>query len=174
SSNASRLRKRVEVESASSTSSSSLPSLKRARDGSAFVKCEECNESVHVALIKFHDCTLDAKIKASLEAQVVEMQAEPKKKSTSEKKKTAKKAEPKEKKAGDTNKRKRPPTAFFLFMDEFRKSFKEANPQCKKVAIVAKEGGEKWKSLTEEEKKVYQDRAAELKAEFLKALESDD
>lgn len=38
---------------------------------------------------------------------------------------------------------------------------------------VAKEGGEKWKSLTDEEKKVYQDKAAELKAQYQKALEAD-
>ncbi|GFZ15789.1 high-mobility group box 6 [Actinidia rufa] len=56
--------------------------------------------------------------------------------------------------------------------DEFRKSYKEANPDCKSVATVAKEGGEKWKSMTDEEKKAYIDRAAELKAEYTKALKS--
>ncbi|KAI8014190.1 High mobility group B protein 7 [Camellia lanceoleosa] len=56
---------------------------------------------------------------------------------------------------------------------EFRKTYKEANPDCKSVATVAKEGGEKWKSMTDEEKKIYLDRAAELKAEYDKALNSD-
>ncbi|XP_057775591.1 high mobility group B protein 7-like [Salvia miltiorrhiza] len=167
SSNASRQRKRVEAESASSS-----PALKRARDGSAFTKCEECQKDVAVALISFHDCSLDAKIKMNLEAQVVEMAAETKKKPAAEKKKT-KQTEPKAKKAKNPNAKKRPPTAFFLFMDDFRKSFKEANPGCKSVATVAKEGGEKWKSLSDDEKKVYTDRAAELKAEYQKALEAD-
>jgi len=34
--------------------------------------------------------------------------------------------------------------------DDFRKSYKEAHPDSKGVTSVAKEGGEKWKSLTEE------------------------
>ncbi|PIN12150.1 HMG box-containing protein [Handroanthus impetiginosus] len=175
SSNASRLRKRVEAES----SSSSASALKRAKDGSAFAKCEECNKDVPVALISFHNCSLDAKIKMNLEAQVVEM-ASPAPKKPSAEKKQAKQTEPKAKKQKKENKAKnpkapkRPPTAFFVFMEEFRKSFKEANPDCKSVATVAKEGGEKWKSMTEEEKKVYVDRAAELKAEYEKALETNE
>ncbi|CAE6109878.1 unnamed protein product [Arabidopsis arenosa] len=39
---------------------------------------------------------------------------------------------------------------------------------------AAKIGGEKWKSLTEDEKKVYLDKAAELKAEYNKSLESNE
>ncbi|KAG6399117.1 hypothetical protein SASPL_140591 [Salvia splendens] len=42
------------------------------------------------------------------------------------------------------------PCAFNL--DDFRKSFKEANPDYKKVATVAKEGGEKWKALSDDVK----------------------
>ncbi|KAK4400176.1 High mobility group B protein 7 [Sesamum angolense] len=167
---ASRLRKRVEAESSSSSA------LKRAKDGSAFAKCEECNKDVPVALISFHNCSLDAKIKMNLEAQIVEMPSEAKKKSAPEKRKT-KQTEPrtkKEKKAKNPNAPKRPPTAFFVFMEEFRKSYKEANPECKSVAMVAKEGGEKWKSMSDEDKKVYIDRAAELKAEYEKALASND
>ncbi|XP_047964480.1 high mobility group B protein 7-like [Salvia hispanica] len=169
SSNASRQRKRVDAESDSSSTS-----LKRARDGSAFTKCEKCQKDVAVALISFHNCSLDAKIKMKLEAQVVEM-AGIKKKAATEKKK-ARQIDPnakKEKKAENPNRKKRPPTAFLLFMDDFRKSFKEANPDCKKVSTVAKEGGEKWKLLSDDEKKVYTDRAAELKAEYQKASEAE-
>ncbi|KAL8267162.1 hypothetical protein R6Q59_004506 [Mikania micrantha] len=39
---------------------------------------------------------------------------------------------------------------------------------------VAKEGGEKWKSMTDEEKKIYTERAAELKEKYQKALENPD
>ncbi|KAK9155012.1 hypothetical protein Sjap_002492 [Stephania japonica] len=66
---------------------------------------------------------------------------------------------------------KRPAAAFFLFMDDFRKTFKEQNPDNKNVSVVAKEGGEKWKFMTDEEKKPYADKAAELKVEYEKALE---
>ncbi|KAE8100824.1 hypothetical protein FH972_018677 [Carpinus fangiana] len=166
-------RKRVE---ASSDAQAASASLLRARDGSAFARCEECKKDVPVALINMHSCTLDAKIKLNLEAQVVEMSSELKKPAERKKSSTT---EPKTKRARtvkkgkDPNKRKRPPTAFFIFMDDFRKEYKEAHPGNKDVKTVAKEGGEKWKSLSEEEKKVYVDKASELKAEYDKALRSD-
>nr|XP_043608384.1 high mobility group B protein 7 isoform X2 [Erigeron canadensis] len=163
--NATRARKRVEADTTSTTSTV----LKRAKNGSAFTRCESCNKDVAVALISMHDCGLDAKIKMNLETLAVEM-PEPVAKKPTEKKKT----EPSVKKAGkkerDPTKPKRPPTAFFLFMDDFRKTFKEANPDNKKVAVVAKEGGEKWKAMTDEEKKVYHDKAAELKENYQKSV----
>uniref|UniRef100_A0A5B7B9X8 Putative high mobility group B protein 7-like n=1 Tax=Davidia involucrata TaxID=16924 RepID=A0A5B7B9X8_DAVIN len=165
-SNPPRVRKRVEIDTSST-------SLKRAKDGSAFARCEECHKDVPVVLIGMHNCSLDAKIKMNLEAQVVEKFTEVKKKPSEKKKTKSTEQKPKkEKKAKDGNMPKRPQTAFFLFMDEFRKVFKEANPDCKSVSTVAKEAGEKWKSMTDEEKKCYQDRAAELKAEYEKAVES--
>ncbi|CAN4090372.1 unnamed protein product [Withania somnifera] len=158
------VRKRVEAESATA-------GLKRAKDGSAFARCEECNKDVPIALISFHNCSLDAKIKMNLEAQVVENPTETKKPAKSKEKTTEPKAK-KEKKPKNPNALKRPPTAFFVFMDDFRQTFKAANPDCKSVSTVAKEGGEKWKSMTDEEKKPYQDKAAELKAAYEKALKS--
>ncbi|KAI3698602.1 hypothetical protein L2E82_42265 [Cichorium intybus] len=168
--NAARARKRVEAETTST-------SLKRAKNGSAFTRCEACNKDVAVALISMHDCGLDAKIKMNLEAQVAEIANDPAKK-PAEKKKAVKANEQsskrvkKVKKERDPTKPKRPPTAFFLFMDEFRVTFKAANPDNKKIAMVAKEGGEKWKSMTDEEKKPFTTRAAELKEEYQKALET--
>ncbi|KVI11549.1 High mobility group (HMG) box domain-containing protein, partial [Cynara cardunculus var. scolymus] len=55
---------------------------------------------------------------------------------------------------------------------------KAANPDNKKVSVVAKEGGEKWRSMTEEvsskflEKKPYTERATELKEDYLNALQT--
>ncbi|PON68169.1 High mobility group box domain containing protein [Parasponia andersonii] len=176
-SNPTKARKRVE---ASMESASAAPSLVRGKDGSAFTRCEECNKDVPVALISFHCCSLDAKIKMNLEAQVVEASTEMKKKPTEKKKSSstepkAKKAkvEKKAKKDNNPNKRKRPLTAFFLFLEEFRKEFKAANPDSKDVKAVTKDGGVKWRSMSDEEKKVYQDKAAELKAEYDKAVEAD-
>ncbi|XVF01727.1 hypothetical protein REPUB_Repub04eG0113600 [Reevesia pubescens] len=165
-------RKRVDADSTAAPTAS----LVRAKDGSAFAKCDECNKTVAVALISMHSCSLDAKIKMNLEAQVIEKPAEVKKKPAERKKPSSTEPNPKRlkkklKKGKDPNAPKRPPTAFFLFMDDFRKSYKEANPEAKGVTGVAKEGGEKWKSMSEEEKKPYVDKAAELKAEYEKALE---
>lgn len=168
-SNAPKARKRVEVDA---------NSLKRARDGSAFVRCGGCNKDVPVVLIDMHNCSLDAKIKTNLDSQVVETVSEPKKQPAERKKVATSAAEPKAKKTKrltkikDPNMPKRPPTAFFVFMEDFRKTFKEENPDSKKGSVVAKEGGEKWNAMTDEEKKPYIDKAAELKAEFDKAMEA--
>ncbi|KAL6970146.1 hypothetical protein U1Q18_029851 [Sarracenia purpurea var. burkii] len=168
--NAPKARTRVEADAISSAPSS----LKRAHDGSAFTRCDKCSKHVAVALMDFHDCGIEAQIEKTLDAQMAECEkfdavsTEKEEKSTEPKPKKVKK----EKKAKDPNVPKRPQTAFFLFMVDFRKSYKEANPDCKSVSTVAKEGGEKWKSMTDEEKKPYVDRAAELKVEYGKAMKN--
>ncbi|XP_004497257.1 high mobility group B protein 7-like isoform X2 [Cicer arietinum] len=150
--------------------------LVRAKDGSAFARCAECKKDVPVALIDMHSCSLEAKIKMNLDAQVVEQAAEvkkPERKKPKSKEPSAKRAKVgKEKKIKDPNMPKRPPTAFFVFMDDFRKTFKEANPDSKDVKRVGKEAGEKWRAMTDEEKKPYLDRVVELKAEYEKAMET--
>ncbi|KQK16649.1 DNA-binding protein MNB1B [Brachypodium distachyon] len=74
-------------------------------------------------------------------------------------------------KAGkDPNKPKRAPSAFFVFMDEFRKEFKEKNPKNKSVAAVGKAAGERWKTLSESDKAPYVAKANKLKAEYNKAI----
>ena len=78
-------------------------------------------------------------------------------------------------KAGkDPNKPKRPPSAFFVFMEQFRKEFKEKNPKNKLVSVVGKAGGDKWKSLSESEKAPYVAKAEKLKAEYQKKLKAYD
>ncbi|XP_039134049.1 HMG1/2-like protein [Dioscorea cayenensis subsp. rotundata] len=79
----------------------------------------------------------------------------------------------KREKAGkDPNKPKRPPSAFFVFMEEFRKSYKEKNPNVNKVAVIGKAGGEKWKSLSTVEKGPYEAKAAKLKTEYNKKMDA--
>ncbi|KAJ4898879.1 high mobility group B protein 7-like [Raphanus sativus] len=138
--------------------------------------------SLFVLLTPVNNTDADAKIRVNLQAQVVETKAEAKKKKPVERKKSTsdepkakrvRKAKDEKKSSASNNKPKRPLTAFFIFMNDFRKTFKEENPSSN-VKDVAKQGGEKWKSLTEEEKKVYLDKAAELKAEYNKSLESSD
>ncbi|CAN6181638.1 unnamed protein product, partial [Urochloa humidicola] len=74
-------------------------------------------------------------------------------------------------KAGkDPNKPKRAPSAFFVFMDEFRKEFKEKNPKNKSVAAVGKAAGDRWKSLSEADKAPYVAKANKLKLEYNKAI----
>uniref|UniRef100_A0ACD6AI04 Uncharacterized protein n=1 Tax=Avena sativa TaxID=4498 RepID=A0ACD6AI04_AVESA len=155
--NAPRSRKRVEA-----------TVLKRARDGSAFTRCDACNKNVPVVLIDLHSCSLDSKIRTSLESQVVEKAVEIAAKT--EKKRKAPSAGTgkgkKSKAGGDGTKKKRPQTAFFLFMSDFRVEFKASHPDEKGAAAVGKAAGEKWRSMTEEERKPYVDQAKELKVKF--------
>ncbi|KAI7993685.1 High mobility group B protein 3 [Camellia lanceoleosa] len=74
--------------------------------------------------------------------------------------------------AKDPNKPKRPASAFFVFMEEFRKTYKEKHPNNKSVAAVGKAGGDKWKSLSEAEKAPYVAKAERRKTEYNKTLEA--
>ncbi|XP_038881049.1 high mobility group B protein 14 isoform X1 [Benincasa hispida] len=87
--------------------------------------------------------------------------------------KTIKKPKSKQKKKNDkfdVNKPKKPPTAFFYFLDDFRKEFQEQNPDVKTMRDVGKACGEKWKTMTYEEKVQYYDIATQKRAEFDKAM----
>ncbi|KAF5956290.1 hypothetical protein HYC85_003515 [Camellia sinensis] len=70
--------------------------------------------------------------------------------------------------AKNPNKPKRPASAFFVFMEEFRKTYKEKHPNNKSVATVGKAGGDKWKSLSEAEKAPYVAKAEKRKTEYNK------
>jgi high mobility group protein B1 len=88
--------------------------------------------------------------------------------------KVGKSSKPISKKAGsakkDPNKPKRPPSAFFVFLEDFRKTFKEKHPNVKGVAAVGKAGGEKWKSMSKSEKAPYEAKAAKRKTEYEKVM----
>ncbi|XP_011100443.1 HMG1/2-like protein [Sesamum indicum] len=84
-----------------------------------------------------------------------------------------KKQTKKEKKAAkDPNKPKRPPSAFFVFMEDFRKQYKEKHPNNKSVAAVGKAGGDKWKSLSDEEKAPFVAKAEKRKEEYERKMEA--
>ncbi|KAG6779369.1 high mobility group B protein 14 [Populus alba x Populus x berolinensis] len=76
------------------------------------------------------------------------------------------KSKTKKKKKFDAKKPKKPPTAFFYFLEDFRKEFQEQNPDVKSMREVGKACGEKWKTMTYEEKVKYYDIATEKRAEF--------
>ncbi|WCJ28070.1 high mobility group B2 [Euphorbia peplus] len=70
----------------------------------------------------------------------------------------------------DPDKPKRPASAFFVFLEEFRITFKKENPDMGAVAAVGKAGGEKWRSLTPAEKAPYEAKAAKRKEEYGKQM----
>ncbi|XP_062012770.1 high mobility group B protein 14 [Rosa rugosa] len=86
---------------------------------------------------------------------------------------SVKRSKTKQKKKGakiDAKMPKKPPTAFFYFLEDFRKEFQEQNPEVKTMREVGKACGEKWKTLTYEDKVKYYDIAMEKRAEFDKAM----
>ncbi|PHU19557.1 High mobility group B protein 3 [Capsicum chinense] len=63
----------------------------------------------------------------------------------------------------DPDKPKQPTTAFFVFMEEFRKQF---GPGRFDVCAVGKAGGDKWNQLSETEKAPYIEEAKKRKVEY--------
>nr|XP_043616593.1 HMG1/2-like protein [Erigeron canadensis] len=74
--------------------------------------------------------------------------------------------------AKDPNKPKRPAGPFFIFMEGFRKQFKEDNPNNKSVAAVGKAGGAAWKAMSDADKQPYVDKAEKRKKDYEKTLAS--
>ncbi|XP_022715571.1 high mobility group B protein 14-like isoform X2 [Durio zibethinus] len=67
------------------------------------------------------------------------------------KSKSKPKSKPKKKNTKiDARMPKKPPTAFFYFLEDFRKEFQEQNPGIKSMRDIGKACGEKWKTMTYE------------------------
>ncbi|XP_022769399.1 high mobility group B protein 2-like [Durio zibethinus] len=88
------------------------------------------------------------------------------------KKSTTKAGKKSGKAAKDPNKPKRPASAFFVFMEEFREQYKKDHPKNKSVAAVGKAGGDKWKSMSEAEKAPYIAKAEKRKTEYEKNMKA--
>lgn len=65
---------------------------------------------------------------------------------------------------------KRALTAYFLFAAQVREEVKQSLEK-QSVTAISKLIGEKWNSLSEEEKKIYQEKAQVSKQEYLKKME---
>ena len=76
---------------------------------------------------------------------------------------------PAKKVAKDPNKPKRAPSTFFVFLEEFKKEFKELHPENKSVATIRKAAGEKWKAMSEAYKAPYVAKSNKRKADLEKA-----
>uniref|UniRef100_R4FNX0 FACT complex subunit SSRP1 n=1 Tax=Rhodnius prolixus TaxID=13249 RepID=R4FNX0_RHOPR len=72
-----------------------------------------------------------------------------------------------EKKEKDSNKPKRAPTAYMLWLNENREKIKQDNPGIS-FTDIAKKGGELWKKL--EDKSEWEKKAAKMKDEYMEAM----
>lgn len=71
----------------------------------------------------------------------------------------------KEKKVKDSNKPKKPMTAYFLFLADNREQIKKENPDVK-VTEITKIASKQWKEADEETKTLYQKKAEKAKEEY--------
>ncbi|XP_050211241.1 high mobility group B protein 3-like [Mercurialis annua] len=74
--------------------------------------------------------------------------------------------------AKDPNKPKRPASAFFVFMEDFRETYKKEHPKNKSVAAVGKAGGDRWKSMSESDKAPFVAKAEKRKVEYEKKMKA--
>ncbi|KAB1203528.1 HMG1/2-like protein [Morella rubra] len=74
--------------------------------------------------------------------------------------------------AKDPNKPKRPASAFFVFMEEFRKQFNKDHPDNKSVSAVGKAAGAKWKSMSDAEKAPFVTKAEKRKVDYEKNMKA--
>uniref|UniRef100_A0A0V0G502 FACT complex subunit SSRP1 n=1 Tax=Triatoma dimidiata TaxID=72491 RepID=A0A0V0G502_TRIDM len=72
-----------------------------------------------------------------------------------------------EKKEKDSNKPKRAPTAYMLWLNENREKIKQDNPGIS-FTDIAKKGGELWKKL--DDKSEWERKAAKMKDEYMEAM----
>ncbi|KAI9077375.1 hypothetical protein K1719_040688 [Acacia pycnantha] len=74
--------------------------------------------------------------------------------------------------AKDPNKPKRPPSAFFVFMSEFREQYKKEHPDNKSVTAVGKAGGNEWRTMSDADKAPHVAQAQKKKAEYEKTIKA--
>merc|ERR1711934_276479 len=77
------------------------------------------------------------------------------------------------KKLKDPNAPKRPLSAYFIWLGEFRNRMKIENPQMvRDVKIFGVTAGEEWKKVSEEEREPFQQRHLILKANYEEAMKN--
>ncbi|XP_033106493.1 high mobility group protein B1-like [Anneissia japonica] len=72
------------------------------------------------------------------------------------------------KKERDPDKPKKPPTAYFYFLEDFRKEMKGKTVKGKRVTELC---GEQWNQLTDEQKRPYMERVAVQYKKYQEAME---
>lgn len=61
------------------------------------------------------------------------------------------------------NKITRPPSAFSIFMQDFRKKYKEEHPHSQPISVVGDAGEAKWNQMSVAEKDYYERKASVMK-----------
>ncbi|XP_037415909.1 HMG1/2-like protein [Triticum dicoccoides] len=67
---------------------------------------------------------------------------------------------------------KQPPSAFFLFLQDFRLEYKLEHPNVKVSSVINKAGGDRWRVMSDQDKASYCAMAEHRRAEYTKAMEA--
>jgi hypothetical protein len=78
---------------------------------------------------------------------------------------------PKKFRIAGATKPKRPPTAYFMFLCKYRSDYREAHPDVKGIMNMSKAAGEQWRAMDAAGKKVFEQRALDAKAEYMRIKE---
>ncbi|KAH9295674.1 hypothetical protein KI387_039262, partial [Taxus chinensis] len=147
--------------------------LKRGENGSGFTNCKKCRKAVPVGAVDVHDCKLDAKIKLSLECHHP-FNSTNKDLSQLRRRKRKDREEAEKAQTPSVTKKprgpqapKKPQTAYLVFMEDFRKKCDEENADSNGTN---KQGAEKWKLMTREEKQPHIEKAEKIRVEYEHAL----
>ncbi|KAL0044112.1 hypothetical protein WJX82_010449 [Trebouxia sp. C0006] len=72
-----------------------------------------------------------------------------------------------QKRARDPTELKRPQSAYFFFLADFREQYKREQPdEATAVKIIGREAGERWKNMSNEDKEPYETQSNASKAEY--------
>jgi len=62
----------------------------------------------------------------------------------------------------------RPPTAYFMFLNTFRKDYKSRNPEVSGIKEMSQEAGEKWRAMDQDAKEPFEAKARAAKEYYNK------
>lgn len=62
----------------------------------------------------------------------------------------------------------RPPTAYFIFLTNFRKQRNESGAEPTSIKEISKQAGQKWREMDPNDKISYEQKAALAKEEYLR------
>lgn len=72
----------------------------------------------------------------------------------------------------NSNMPKQPPSAFFLFLEDFSLEYKLEHPNVKVSSVINKAGGDRWRAMSDADKASYCVMAEHRRAEYAKAMEA--
>uniref|UniRef100_A0A7S3E0H9 HMG box domain-containing protein n=1 Tax=Chloropicon laureae TaxID=464258 RepID=A0A7S3E0H9_9CHLO len=62
----------------------------------------------------------------------------------------------------------RPPTAYFMFLNDFRQEYKQKHPDVKGIKEMSREAGIKWRAMSQQDKEPFESKAKAAKEQYIR------